>query len=61
MIPAVNVHYREIDTGQKNVGIIRVEKGKDKPYQTLKHQYLVRVGSTNRVTTQATWMDFLPI
>ena len=30
---------------------IEVPKGKDKPYQTNKHQYLVRVGSTNRIAS----------
>ncbi|MCP4217575.1 MAG: transcriptional regulator [bacterium] len=54
--PAVNFHYRHMGVDQKSIGIIRVEKCKDKPYQTLKHQYLVRVGSTNRITTQAELM-----
>lgn len=33
------------------MGVVRVPKGPDRPYQTLNHQYLVRVGSTNRAST----------
>jgi ATP-dependent DNA helicase RecG len=32
--------------------LIEVPKGRDKPYQTGNHQFLVRIGSTNRVATQ---------
>ncbi|MCP4147249.1 MAG: transcriptional regulator, partial [bacterium] len=41
---------------KKRIGILEIPKGKDKPYQTVKHQVLVRVGSTNRVATQAELM-----
>ncbi|HMP29279.1 MAG TPA: ATP-binding protein, partial [Saprospiraceae bacterium] len=32
--------------------LVEVPKGKDKPYQTNKNQFLIRVGSTNRIATQ---------
>lgn len=35
----------------KQVGIVDVPKGLDKPYQTLNNQYLIRVGATNRVAS----------
>ena len=38
---------------QDDLSVIHIEvpKGKDKPYQTNKNQYLVRVGSTNRTAS----------
>lgn len=56
VIPAVQVEYSHIDIENKKVGIIDVSKGRDKPYQTSSHQFLVRVGSTNRTATQAELM-----
>jgi ATP-dependent DNA helicase RecG len=51
IIPAIQVSI-EVEKAN-NVTILHVEvpKGKDKPYQTNKHQYLIRVGSTNRTAT----------
>lgn len=47
-----------IDITIENKAIIAVSipKGKDKPYQTLSNQFLIRIGSTNRVATQAELM-----
>lgn len=56
VIPAVQIQYNEIDIRDKKIGLLEVTKGKDKPYQTNKHQFLLRVGSTNRVATQAELM-----
>jgi ATP-dependent DNA helicase RecG len=56
VIPAVQIQYNEIDIQNKKIGVLEVSKGKDKPYQTNKHQFLLRVGSTNRVATQAELM-----
>ncbi len=52
VIPAVQVSYGEIDIGDRKMGVIKIPKGRDKPYQTANHQFLIRVGSTNRVATQ---------
>lgn len=56
IIPAVRINYQEIEIENKRIAVLDVGKGKDKPYQTTKHQFLIRVGSTNRVTTQAELM-----
>lgn len=52
VIPAVQLSYCEIDIDHRKIGVIRIPKGKDKPYQTINHQFLIRVGSTNRVAIQ---------
>jgi ATP-dependent DNA helicase RecG len=45
---------KQIDN--KSIICLYIEKGKLKPYYTNKNQYFVRVGSTNRVTTQSELM-----
>lgn len=52
IIPATNISYQEAVLEGKKIAIIHVEKGKDRPYQTLKGKYLVRIGSTNRQASQ---------
>ena len=56
VIPALDVSYQEQQYQGKCIIAIDIPKGKDKPYQSLQHQFLVRVGSTNRVATQAELM-----
>lgn len=56
VIPPIQTQYYEIEIQQKQIGVLEIAKGKDKPYQTINHQFLIRVGSTNRVTTQAELM-----
>lgn len=56
IIPAVHTQYYEVRVHDKKIGVLEVDKGKDKPYQTINHQFLIRVGSTNRVATQAELM-----
>jgi predicted HTH transcriptional regulator len=41
-----------LEQGEKSA-VIEIPKGNQRPYQTTDHQFLVRVGSTNRVATQA--------
>lgn len=53
VIPAILVEYSEVEFDNKTVGFIKVPKGKDKPYQTQRNQFLIRIGSTNRVATQS--------
>ena len=50
--PPLIVDYSQTTINGDIVGVIDVEKGKDKPYQTNKNQFLVRVGSTSRVASQ---------
>ncbi|MCK5888826.1 MAG: putative DNA binding domain-containing protein, partial [Methylococcales bacterium] len=56
VIPPVDVQIERIIDQDKVVIAIIVPKGKDKPYQTLNHQFLIRVGSTNRVASQTELM-----
>jgi len=51
IIPAINIIYSEHEIENEKIGIIQVPKGKDKPYQTNNHKFLIRVGSTNRHAT----------
>ena len=52
VVPALNIETAKILVDGNEVLYIYVPKGKDKPYQTNKNQFLVRIGSTNRVATQ---------
>jgi ATP-dependent DNA helicase RecG len=56
IIPAAQIEYSEIEVENKRLGILEVPKGKDKPYQTNKNQFLIRVGTTNRIASQAELM-----
>lgn len=58
--PALNIEYEAIEINSVPLGIITVPKGSDKPYQT-GDKYLIRVGSTNRVATQAELMRLFQI
>jgi ATP-dependent DNA helicase RecG len=52
IVPSANINYEEYILEEKKIAIINVAKGKDRPYQTNKGKYLVRIGSTNRQATQ---------
>ncbi len=52
VIPALDIIANQVQVDGKEILYVQVPKGKDKPYQTNKYQFLVRVGSTNRVATQ---------
>lgn len=52
VIPALDVKLAIHQLEQHPVLLIDIPKGRAKPYQTNTHQFLVRVGSTNRVATQ---------
>lgn len=56
VIPALDVIVTRHVHDQKQVLQIDVPKGRDKPYQTRQFQFLIRVGSTNRIATQAELM-----
>ena len=51
VIPPLQVLIHLEKEGVLDVIHIEVPKGKDKPYQTNKNQYLVRVGTTNRTAS----------
>nr|VFJ56633.1 MAG: ATP-dependent DNA helicase RecG [Candidatus Kentron sp. FM]VFJ56648.1 MAG: ATP-dependent DNA helicase RecG [Candidatus Kentron sp. FM]VFK11192.1 MAG: ATP-dependent DNA helicase RecG [Candidatus Kentron sp. FM] len=50
--PPITVEAHRVEVEQKTILWITVPKGKERPYQTRQAQYLIRVGSTNRVATQ---------
>jgi len=56
VIPAINYSAEIVVHEQKKVMVIEVEKGKQKPYQTIDGKYWIRVGSTNRMANQAELM-----
>ena len=51
VIPPIQVTINIEASNNRDVIHIEVPKGKDKPYQTNKNQYLVRVGTTNRTAS----------
>ena len=56
VIPAIDITIEKITFENKNIIAVSIPKGKDKPYQTLNNQFLIRIGSTNRVATQTELM-----
>ncbi len=52
VIPSIRTDFSLITIGDKKIAVVLVPKGKDKPYQTKDGKYYIRVGSTNRITTQ---------
>jgi ATP-dependent DNA helicase RecG len=53
VVPAIQVTFQAYFLEGTTIAAVTVPRGKDKPYQTLDAKYLVRVGSTNRVASQA--------
>ncbi len=56
IIPSIDIQTEVIIYENKRIIVVSIPKGKDKPYQTLNHQFLIRIGSTNRVATQSELM-----
>jgi ATP-dependent DNA helicase RecG len=52
IIPAICPQIESVQTDGKTVIVIQVDKGPDKPYQTIDGKYWLRVGSTNRMATK---------
>jgi ATP-dependent DNA helicase RecG len=49
--PPINICFQYIELNQKIIASITVEKGKNKPYQTIDGKYYIRIGSTNRIAS----------
>ncbi len=49
--PPLDIHFSTLELEGKAIGIVRVPKGKDKPYQTSDSRFFIRVGSTNRAAS----------
>lgn len=56
ILPEIDLDIESLPLDGKKIVVVSVPKGKDKPYQTLNHQFLIRVGSTNRVASQSELM-----
>ena len=56
VIPAILPFYQEVRVGDKRVGVVIVDKGVERPYQTARSLFYIRVGSTCRVATQGELM-----
>lgn len=52
VIPPLDVVTKTVEIEGKTIYCINVPKGREKPYQTNKYQFLVRIGSTNRVASR---------
>ena len=52
IIPAICPKIESYKTDDKTVIVIQVDKGPDKPYQSIDGKYWLRVGSTNRMATK---------
>ena len=52
IIPSADLQVTRNTIGTHEVLQINIPKGKDKPYQTNKNQFIIRIGSTNRNATQ---------
>lgn len=51
-IPPIIPKYESLEIDGKQIAVIRIPKGKDKPYYTSKHKYFIRVGSTKRIASR---------
>lgn len=52
IIPAADLIATKVEIKDRYIFYLEVPNGKDKPYQTNKAQFIIRVGSTNRNATQ---------
>lgn len=56
VVPPLSVGIHAVDYHECQLLVVDVPKGKERPYQTNKNQFLLRVGSTNRAVTQGELM-----
>ncbi len=56
IIPAIQATCLIVEIDGKKIVVIEIPKGSDKPYQTNKNLYHIRIGSTSRVASQAELM-----
>jgi len=52
VIPAISPKIEKQEINGKTIVIIEVDRGQDKPYQSIDGKYWLRVGSTNRMATK---------
>ncbi len=51
VIPPIDCSIQTVIEDHKHIIAVTVPKGKDKPYQTMQHHFLIRIGSTNRTAS----------
>lgn len=56
VIPAISPDIQVVDYQQHKIVLVEVSKGRERPYQTHKNRFMVRVGSTNRALAQGELM-----
>lgn len=56
IIPAIQADCIIVEIEGKKIVVVDIPKGNDKPYQTNKNLYHIRIGSTSRVASQAELM-----
>ena len=56
IVPAIQADCLIVEIEGKKIVVIDIPKGSDKPYQTNKNLYHIRIGSTSRVASQAELM-----
>lgn len=56
IIPAIQADCLIVEIDGNKIVVIDIPKGSDKPYQTNKNLYHIRIGSTSRVASQAELM-----
>ena len=54
--PPLNVDFKYAEIQEKTIACVSVDKGQNKPYQTIDGKYYIRIGSTNRIASIAELM-----
>ena len=49
VIPPLLTQFKKVEIEEKSLGCIEIPKGPDRPYQSSRYQFVIRVGSTNRM------------
>jgi len=49
--PPLNIEFNILNIENKNIAIVDIPKGQNKPYQAIDGKYYIRVGSTNRIAS----------
>ena len=52
IFPSFSPKYQEFELEGKRIGVLNVEKGRNKPYYTKNDKYYIRVGSTKRIASK---------
>jgi ATP-dependent DNA helicase RecG len=56
VVPPIEIRTHRVTVDGRALLWVEIPKGRERPYQTQQAQYLIRVGSTNRVASQGELM-----